>query len=223
MTNFVPDKKPLDAVLNPELLKNIEGYTPSDLIYNPDKKLTPAAVMILIHRRSQEVLFIVRSEHVGKHRGQIGLPGGKVESSETPLEAGLRESREEIGLRPDSIEVIGPIDRLQTITDFLVHPFVALWEQEEPLVLDKREINATFSVPLEFLLNPANIRREYWERNLEGRDVFFWQFHEHMIWGVTGDILESLYRVIKGESLKDILDLSPSRMDTIRKKFTDPD
>ena len=193
-------------------LENVRRYRPGTIIFVPGIKLTPAAVMMLVHRGRDTVLFIVRSASVRKHRGQVGLPGGRVEGSETPIEAAYRETREEIGLGRGVIEVVGEIDRLQTNTGYLVHSFVCLWEEDGPLVPDEREVSDIFEVPYEFLLDPENIRLEIWRRYCITKEMYFWEYEGRTIWGVTGDILASLYRVMRGENLADVLSPSPSRM-----------
>ena len=79
-------------------LEKVRRCKPREILFDSRPNLTPAAVMILAHRARGDVVFIVRSNSVRTHRGQIGLPGGVVEEGESPLEAAFRETHEEIGL-----------------------------------------------------------------------------------------------------------------------------
>ena len=51
------------------------------------------------------LLLEVRSQLV-KQPGEICFPGGRVEAGETPVETAVRETCEELGLKPEDIEVI---------------------------------------------------------------------------------------------------------------------
>ena len=51
------------------------------------------------------LLLEVRSQLV-KQPGEMCFPGGRVEAGETPVETAVRETCEELGLRPEDIEVI---------------------------------------------------------------------------------------------------------------------
>ena len=192
-------------------LDTIKQYRPGSIIFDSTIELTPASVMILIHRTRNTVLFIERSNTVKTHRGQVGLPGGSIEKSESPLEAAYRETREEIGLEQNAIEVVGEIDALQTNTDYLVYPFIGLWETDERLVKDEREVSDIFEVDLEFLLDHTNCRRESWSLNGFFMNMFFWEYNGHTIWGVTGLILATFFRIIKGKELIELTPLSESR------------
>ena len=198
--------------MNPDLIRN---YKPRDVIYSQDDldSYIPAAVIILIHKRSDKVLFMLRSNRLEKHRGQVGLPGGHIETGESPRAAALREALEETGLHPDSVEVIGEIDRLQTFTKFFIHTFVGYWDQAEPLEADPREVEQLFEVPLSYLLDEKNCRREVWTRGELSKEIYFWDYDGFTIWGVTGEILSFLYRIIKGVDLSSILPVSESRME----------
>ena len=58
----------------------------------------------MIHRKGR-MLVVKRAED--PHRGLWAFPGGKVEAGETPMEAALRETMEEVGL---DVEIEGVFD-----------------------------------------------------------------------------------------------------------------
>ena len=67
---------------------------------NFDKKGIPASVLILLFPKNKEWHFFLtkRTDTVDHHKGQISLPGGVVENSESLADAALRETHEEIGM-----------------------------------------------------------------------------------------------------------------------------
>lgn len=154
----------------------------------PEDDLTPAAVLVplVAYRKGSTVIFTQRGEHLADHAGQISFPGGRREPGDAdPVATALREAEEEIGLHPDRVEVVGCLDPFDTSTGFVVTPVVGLVTPPLELTLDAREVAEVFEVPLAFLLDPANRRRE--SRVHRGRrrryDVF--DYRGRRIWGAT--------------------------------------
>ena len=87
-----------------------------------------AAVLVPLVEREADatVLMTTRSSELRQHSGQIAFPGGKVDAGETPCQAALRETQEEIGLNPNNVEPIGYLDPYLTGTGFRILPVVAL-------------------------------------------------------------------------------------------------
>ncbi|MFQ5899745.1 MAG: NUDIX hydrolase, partial [Candidatus Methylomirabilia bacterium] len=156
-------------------------------------ELVPAAVLVLITNRSgPHILFAKRSEEVAHHKGQISFPGGIVESRDgSRLQTALREAREEIGLSPDSVEILGALDDTEThATQFVITPFVGLVREAVAWRPDGKEIERVLEVPLQELLNPASFRVELWERGEKAIPVYFYEWGGPVIWGATARILK---------------------------------
>lgn len=157
----------------------------------------PASVLVPIVARPEAltVLLTRRTAHLREHSGQISFPGGRVEPGDASAEAtALRETREEIGLDPQRIELLGKLSEYHTRTGFRITPVVALVSPPFELRLDAHEVDAAFEVPLSFLLDPANHQRH--EREFQGRTVHYFAipYGEHYIWGATAGMLVNLYR-----------------------------
>lgn len=151
--------------------------------------LTP----LVVRESGLTVLFTQRTAHLRDHAGQVSFPGGRIEACDgDAIAAALRESREEIGLDPGQVEILGLLPEHFTVTGFRITPVVGLVFPPLDLKLDDFEVAEVFEVPLEFLLDGANYRRE--SVATAGRKRNFWvvPWREYFIWGATAAILVSL-------------------------------
>jgi 8-oxo-dGTP pyrophosphatase MutT (NUDIX family) len=165
--------------------------------------LTCAAVLIPLLCKAGEwhVLVTQRSQQVEHHKGQISFPGGAYEARDADLLAtALRETHEEIGVPAQAVEVLGALDDFQTVTSFVVTPFVGVIPHPFDYRPSEVEVEAVVEVPLSFLRDPAHLcvgQREYGGRVY---DVLFWDYgpahslgeeHTYRIWGATAFILKT--------------------------------
>jgi 8-oxo-dGTP pyrophosphatase MutT (NUDIX family) len=174
-----------------------------DHLLNADVKLppglTPAAVLVpLIERPSGfQVLLTQRTAHLSAHGGQISFPGGRIEKGDLdPVQAALRETGEEIGLDPAQIEAIGPLDTYITGTGFEIFPVAGLVRGNFTLRLDPEEVTEAFEVPLSFILDPANHRRETRKLQNGMRTFYVLPYENRYIWGATAGILVNLAEIL---------------------------
>jgi 8-oxo-dGTP pyrophosphatase MutT (NUDIX family) len=186
------------------LRQRLKRTPPAFSVYGDDDRResgaavpTAAAVLVPIveHPSGLTVIFTKRTSHLKAHSGQVSFPGGRAEPEDpTPEFTALREAQEEIGLAIDKVEVLARLPEYHTRTGFLVTPVVGLVAPPLALVPDPREVEEVFEVPLAFLLDPANHRRE--TRELQGRTVGYYamRYGAHTIWGATAGMLLTLYR-----------------------------
>lgn len=159
--------------------------------------LTPASVLVPIvaHAAELTVLFTQRTAHLKSHSGQVSFPGGRAEPHDaTPESTALREAEEEIGLRSGRVEIVARLPVYFTRTGFRITPVVGVLTPPLELAPHRGEVEEVFEVPLAFLLDPRNHRRE--TRDFEGRTVGFYvvQYGNRTIWGATAGMLVNLYR-----------------------------
>ena len=159
----------------------------------------PAAVLVglLAQPSGPWIILTERAAHLKDHAAEISLPGGRIEAyDEGPAAAALREAFEEVGLAPDKVDLLGALPAYGTITGFRVFPIVGWIEPPVEFVLDTREVADVFQVPLSFVLDPANHRRESIVR--EGRVLTYYvlPYPGRRIWGATAGILVNLARVL---------------------------
>lgn len=153
-----------------------------------------AAVLLPVILREEPVLlFTRRTTRLARHSGQVSFPGGRSEAGDrSPMETALRETFEETGIAPSFVTVAGYLDRYLTGTGFDIQPVVGLVAEGFALVPDPQEVAEIFEVPLAFLCDPANARRE--SRDIGGRTRRFYAFTygDHEIWGATAAMVVSL-------------------------------
>ena len=180
-----------------EASRELSRYFPADPV--------PAAVLIpLVARPEPTVLLTRRAQALRNHAGQVSFPGGHIEAGDgSPLEAALREAREEIGLEARFVSVIGFLPDHVVISGFRVTPVVARVSPGFSLILDE-EVEEAFEVPLSFVFDPRNQRprrHRFLDTDVEVTmiDIFY---GEHRIWGATSGMLMTLYRMCfsEGES-----------------------
>ena len=157
------------------------------------RMLTPASVLIAIRADTGNVIMTKRSAKLKHHPGQIAFAGGKQDANDAnAIDASLREAREEIGLMPDCIEVLGVLPPHETVTGYTVTPVIALVHGQFDPKPDVREVSEVFEVPLKHVTNPSMFRIEgrRWQGHF--RQYFVVPYGSYYIWGATARILRSL-------------------------------
>jgi 8-oxo-dGTP pyrophosphatase MutT (NUDIX family) len=168
----------------------------------PRAGLTGAAVLVPLvdHPIGLTVLLTQRTAHLSDHAGQISFPGGRIEPSDAhPVAAALREAEEEVGLPASHVDIVGRLDTYVTGTGFEVVPVVALVRPPYPLRPDPFEVAEVFEVPLDFLVDPANLQRGSREWKGTTRCFFALPYENRYIWGATAGMLVNLAEVLAPE------------------------
>ena len=161
-----------------------------------DGERRAAAVLILLYpdeAGDAQLILTERASGGHRHAGQISLPGGAIdETDSSPQAAALREAREEVGLDPDQagVEVIGVLPIFDVrVSGFLVHPVVAFAEREPALHGDDYEVAQIFNAPLSAFLPGAPI--EIVDAERDGYHLRYGGFRigQHHVWGATAMML----------------------------------
>jgi 8-oxo-dGTP pyrophosphatase MutT (NUDIX family) len=153
-------------------------------------------VPLVQHADGLTVLLTERAADLRNHPGQISFPGGRIEAGESPLEAALRETEEEIGLDRRHVEVLGYLPCHLIVSGYCVTPIVAAVPPGVPLRLDPVEVAGTFEVPFAHVLDPANLRARVRMFGDDEVEVFDIPYGARNIWGATAGMLLTLCRML---------------------------
>jgi 8-oxo-dGTP pyrophosphatase MutT (NUDIX family) len=172
-----------------ERLKVRLRTVPSKVMESHGLTLKDAAVLAPLFWREGEpwAYLTMRPMTLRKHPGQISFPGGARDAGDvTPLHTALRETKEELGLPPESVSVLGMLGAMPTITAYWVTPFVGVVPADAPLTPSASEIAEVLEAPL------WRLRKEKRYLYQADRDSYVWGDGRHVVWGATFRMLDQL-------------------------------
>lgn len=179
-------------MLLPQLEARLRDYHPQ-----PDR-VDAAVLMPVTDENDPRLILTRRASHMSSHAGEVAFPGGKRDSSDASIIAtALRESREEVGLPEDRVQVLGQLDVFTSRVGLRVQPFVGKVAPDIPLIPNPDEIESIFHVPLDFFLTekPAYTHKiHYLGHELT---VPSFNYGDYVIWGLTAfmivDMMNRVY------------------------------
>ena len=173
---------------------NLDGVRRHESATIADAERRAAVLAPVLDRDgTPHVLFTKRADHLGNHPGQMSFPGGGVEPEDPNLEAtALREADEEIGLRPEEVDVVGRLDDVDTVSEYVVTPFVGTVPDREYVPSDA-EVAEIAALPVPELTDPANYESERRDHPHYGDvRIHFFRAGGYTVWGATGGMLVQL-------------------------------
>ena len=158
-----------------------------------------SAVLILLFKEKNvfKYYLTLRSNDVGKHKGQISLPGGSQEKNESLEFTAIRETEEEIGINKDTIYIIGKLTKLFVpVSGFCIYPFVG-WTNKIPKIKPSNEVKKVFNVKISELLDRNNEKRKQIVINNKITEIPYFNLRNKEVWGATAMILSEFKKILK--------------------------
>jgi 8-oxo-dGTP pyrophosphatase MutT (NUDIX family) len=154
-----------------------------------------SGVMLLLYERANElhIVFTQRKSYDGVHSGQMSFPGGKKDETDEDLtHTALRETEEEVGVKPQQIQLIGKLSELYIPpSNFLVHPSVGFSDSIAAFVPQEKEVEKVVEIPVSFFMDKQNVNLQteikLFNNNIVRVPAYI--FGEHIIWGATAIML----------------------------------
>jgi len=178
-------------------IQRLLARNPGDRVVDPS--LTPAGVLLLLYRKSDEycILLNKRSEWVEDHKGEIALPGGRKDICDrTVRETALRETHEEMGISPEDIQVLGQLDDVPTVSNYLISTWVGTIPYPYDFEPCAREVAEVLEVPISLLRDRSSHREE--ARLVDGRltSTTAYSYQGHLIYGATAQLLGQFLSIV---------------------------
>ena len=160
----------------------------------PVRPARTAAVLVPILALEQpEILLTRRAAHLKTHAGQVSFPGGGAEEGDdSAVRTALREAEEEIGLSPDRVTPLGFLDRFDTVSDYRVLPIVGWIKPPAKWVIDHREVEQVFTLPLEIALDRSRYKERVMKSDNQRFVVHSIEWKGNVVWGLTAAMLINL-------------------------------
>ncbi len=136
-----------------------------------------------------------------RHSGQVAFAGGMWEPGDATLqETALREAREEIGVDPADVTVLGQLPIHRSVAGVEITPVVATMPWPYPLRLQAAEVARVFTLPLPWLADAANfeiVELHLADGSARGRSVSYREKAGERLWGATARITLSLIACLR--------------------------
>jgi len=158
-----------------------------------------AAVLLALFKKDNEWYFplIKRPMHERNHPGQIALPGGAKEEGEKLEYTAVREAFEEVGIKKESVEIIGQLTPLPVpVSGYLIYPFVGVLRKEPEWILNESEVDELIITKVSEVINTENYYSEIWELHGSKVEVPHFRIENKVIWGATASVLSEFIDLI---------------------------
>ena len=165
-------------------------------------RLRPAAGLIALYPVEGRwyLPLTQRGTTLRQHRGQVSLPGGRMDPGESPVQTALREAHEEVGIVPADVEILGALTPLPiSVSEYLLHPIVGVLASRPAFQVASGEVDRLIEVALEDLLHPDVVKWEVRRRTRPPEvvmDVPYFDVAHHRVWGATAMVLSEFVAVV---------------------------
>ncbi len=196
---------------------NIQDFAGRQPLMIGENRLKKYAVLVPLIQTpgGTAIIFERRSDTLRRQPGEICFPGGKLEADETPQACAVRETTEELCILERQVRIYGPGDVFVSPFNLVIYPFIGLLKDYRD-TCNPEEVAEVLAVPLAYFLShrPENYKSTVvsqlpgdfpYERIPGGEnypwatgthDILFYQYEQHLIWGITALIVQSAAELI---------------------------
>jgi 8-oxo-dGTP pyrophosphatase MutT (NUDIX family) len=143
------------------------------------------------------IVLTVRADTLGRHGGQVSLPGGAIEPGESYAHAALREAHEEIALDASLVRIAGALTPIDIpVSHFRLHPVVGLIDAPPALRPADGEVAKILDIPLDDLADASCVVETTREREGVRIEAPAFSVHGEEIWGATAMVLAEFLTLV---------------------------
>jgi len=162
----------------------------------------PAAALALIYEDQAGVLrmpLTLRTASLPHHPGQISLPGGAVDAGETIAAAALREAREEIGVEPSRVRLLGALTPVHVlVSNFALNPVLGVSDRRPDFSAHAPEVARIIEIEVARLSDASCLHMGVRLRDGVRVAYPYFDLEEVQVWGATAMVLSELADLLSG-------------------------
>lgn len=183
-----------------QIKKALEANRETDnLNLQTNWKSASVLIPLVSIKNEWHLLYTRRANNLFNHSGQVSFPGGSDEPEDGSfIETALRETKEEIGIDRQEIEILGWLDKIPTITQYLITPVVGKINWPTALSVQESEVSRVFTIPINWLIGSNNWEERVYSNPMgwHGLVVFYKEYDGEVLWGVTAKITVNFLQII---------------------------
>jgi 8-oxo-dGTP pyrophosphatase MutT (NUDIX family) len=181
------------------------------------EKCFSVLISLIQKDNSLHLLYELRSKTLERQPGEVSFPGGEIEANETPKNAAIRESCEELNLKTNNVEILGVADYLITPYNYLIYSYVGFLNINVNTIKPNEEVEEVFTIPLEYLLSHEPLVHNTYLTNEIDEDfpydlipngknynwkvgkypVYFYVYEDRIVWGITARLTYEFIKKLK--------------------------
>lgn len=166
---------------------------------NHDIQKSAAVLMPLVYWEGEwHLLFTRRTDSVEDHKGQVSFPGGAVDPTDRDIiDTALRETYEEIGIKPEDVKILGSLKPRELVSGFFVTPIIGVIPYPYPFSLSVNEVARIFTISLSWLADEENrFMKPHTFMGQEFQVLYYRTYDTEVLWGASASMTLELLDIL---------------------------